>query len=110
MQFAPHTPDDLEAMLAAVGRTSLDELFAHIPPSLRPSGPLALPPGRSEDEVLRRLSELAARNDTDAVCFAGGGSYDHYVPAVVGAVVSRGELLTAYTPYQPEVSQGVLQA
>jgi glycine dehydrogenase subunit 1 len=110
VDFAPHTDVDLTEMLAAVGKPSLDALFDHIPPSLRLDRPLDLPPGRSEDEVLRRVAELAARNDTDAVCFAGGGAYDHYVPALVPALIGRGEFLTSYTPYQPEVSQGVLQA
>lgn len=110
MDFAPHTDADVEAMLGVVGRSSLDDLYAHIPPALRLDRPLDLPPGRSEDEVVRRLGQLAARNDTALTCFAGGGAYDHHVPAVVGAIVSRGEFLTAYTPYQPEVSQGVLQA
>ena len=110
MRFAPHTPDDIAAMLDVVGRPSLDALFAHIPPGLRLSRPLALDPGRSEDEVLRRSAELAGHNRTGAIPFAGGGAYDHVVPSIVGALVSRGELLTAYTPYQPEVSQGMLQA
>jgi glycine dehydrogenase subunit 1 len=96
-------------MLDVLGHEHLDDLFAHIPESLRPTAPLDLPPGRSEDEVVGALSRLAARNRTDVVCFAGGGAYDHYVPAVVDAVLQRGELLTSYTPYQPEVSQGVLQ-
>lgn len=96
-------------MLEVLGHEHLDDLFAHIPPQLGPSAPLDLPPGRSEDEVVGTLARLAARNRTDVVCFAGGGAYDHYVPAVVDAVLQRGELLTAYTPYQPEVSQGILQ-
>jgi len=97
-------------MLAVVGERDLDGLFAHIPHDLVLDQPLSLPAGLSEDEVLRRLAGMAAANRTEAVCFAGGGAYDHYVPAVVGALVTRGELLTAYTPYQPEVSQGILQA
>src|SRR5687768_8609764 len=97
-------------MLATVGHASLDDLFAHIPEGLRPKGEPHLPHALSEDETLRTLAGLAAQNHTDAVCFAGGGAYDHYVPAMVGAIISRGELLTAYTPYQPEVSQGMLQA
>jgi glycine dehydrogenase subunit 1 len=110
VEFAPHTAADVHAMLAAVGKSSLADLYAHIPASLRLDRDVDLPPGRSEDEVLRRLGHLAARNDVESVCFAGGGAYDHYVPSVVGALISRGELLTAYTPYQPEVSQGMLQA
>ncbi len=110
MDFAPHTPDDIDAMLAEIGASSLDDLFGHIPASLRLSRDLELPAGRTEDEVVRHMAALADRNDNSAVCFAGGGAYDHYVPAVVGALITRGELLTAYTPYQPEVSQGMLQA
>jgi glycine dehydrogenase subunit 1 len=110
VQFAPHTDHDVTHMLERIGVGSLDALFDHLPADLRPREPADLPPGRSEDEVLAHLADLAARNDTAAVCFAGGGAYDHYVPAVVGAVLSRGELLTAYTPYQPEMSQGMLQA
>ncbi|CAN5431517.1 aminomethyl-transferring glycine dehydrogenase subunit GcvPA [soil metagenome] len=110
MEFSPHTADDLEAMLAVVGVTDLDALFDHIPPTSRLGRPLDLAAGLTEDEVLGRMGRLAAANRTDAVCFAGGGAYDHVVPSVVGALVSRGELLTAYTPYQPEVSQGMLQA
>lgn len=110
MEFAPHTSEDVRAMLEAIGVDGLDALFAHIPPSLRVGGSLELPAGRSEDEVVGHLARLAAVNDTAAVCFAGGGAYDHAVPAVVPALVARGELLTAYTPYQPEVSQGMLQA
>jgi glycine dehydrogenase subunit 1 len=96
-------------MLGVLGHEHLDDLFHHIPGHLRPASPLDLPPGRSEDEVVGTMSRLAARNRTDLVCFAGGGAYDHYVPAVVDAVLQRGELLTSYTPYQPEVSQGILQ-
>jgi len=110
LRFAPHTPDDVEAMLGVVGRPSLAALFDHLPPGVLTDEGLDLPQGLSEDEVTRRLSAFAAANDTDAVCFAGGGAYDHFVPAVVPSLLSRGELLTAYTPYQPEVSQGMLQA
>jgi glycine dehydrogenase subunit 1 len=110
VEVSPHTADDLEAMLAAVGATGLDALFDHIPAAPRLDRPLELPTGLTEDEVLGRMSRLAAANSTAAVCFAGGGAYDHVVPAVDAALTSRGELLTAYTPYQPEVSQGMLQA
>ena len=110
MQFSPHTAADVEAMLSRIGKPGLDALFDHIPDALRLHGELDLPAGRSEDEVLRAIGGFAARNRTGAVCFAGGGAYDHAVPAVVGALVARGEFLTSYTPYQPEVSQGMLQA
>jgi glycine dehydrogenase subunit 1 len=110
VEFAPHTEADVERMLDLLGLDDLDGLFAHIPSDLRLRKPLDLQTGLSEDEVLRRMAAFAAANRTGAVCFAGGGAYDHYVPAVVGAIIQRGELLTAYTPYQPEVSQGMLQA
>jgi len=106
----PHTEEDLRAMLAAVGAAGLEDLFADVPPELRLRQPLAIPSSRSEAEVYRRLSALAAANRTDAVCFLGGGSYDHLIPATVGAVLGRSEFYTAYTPYQAEISQGVLQA
>lgn len=109
MQFVPHTAEDIARMLARLGLSSCDDLFAHIPESIRARA-ADLPPGLSEEEVVRRMDSLAARNNVDLTCFAGGGAYDHYVPAIVPALLSRGELYTSYTPYQPEVSQGVLQA
>jgi glycine dehydrogenase subunit 1 len=98
-------------MLAAVGVHSMDELFEQIPADVRRTEPLRLPAGLSEAGTLARLSELAQRNTpaTAMVSFLGAGVYDHYVPAVVDAVLSRSEFFTAYTPYQPERSQGVLQ-
>ncbi|MDQ4130179.1 MAG: glycine dehydrogenase, partial [Actinomycetota bacterium] len=109
MQFAPHTADDVARMLATLGLDSIEDLFAHIPASIRAGG-TDLPAGMSEEEVMRSMGAVAARNNTGLICFAGGGAYDHYVPALVPALLSRGELYTSYTPYQPEVSQGVLQA
>jgi glycine dehydrogenase subunit 1 len=106
----PHTEEDLRLMLRTVGLTGLEELFADVPQELRLQQPLAIPSARSEAEVYRRLSALAAANRTDALCFLGGGSYDHLIPAAVGAVLGRSEFYTAYTPYQPEIAQGVLQA
>ena len=99
-------------MLAAVNADSMEDLFADIPEEVRRRGPLALPHGLSEGETLGRLRELAERNTpaTRLVSFLGAGIYDHHVPAVVDAVVSRSEFFTAYTPYQPERSQGVLQS
>ncbi len=99
-------------MLAAIGVTSVEELFRDIPTGVRLGRELDLEPSLSEQELSRHLEELAARNvDTSKeLTFLGAGIYDHYVPAVVDTVLQRGELLTAYTPYQPEMSQGVLQA
>ncbi|MDQ3932560.1 MAG: aminomethyl-transferring glycine dehydrogenase subunit GcvPA [Actinomycetota bacterium] len=109
MRFTPHTADDIALMLTRLGVSSIDDLFAHIPESIR-AGVADLPSGLSEEEVVRHMGALAARNNSDLICFAGGGAYDHYVPAIVPALLSRGELYTSYTPYQPEVSQGALQA
>jgi glycine dehydrogenase subunit 1 len=112
MRFAPHTDDDVRSMLDAIGLDSLDGLFSQIPESVRPERDLDIPDGVSEMEILADLRSLAARNRhaDDLVCFAGGGAYDHYVPSVVWALAGRSELYTSYTPYQPELSQGVLQA
>jgi glycine dehydrogenase subunit 1 len=106
------TDADREAMLAAVGVSSVDELFRDIPESVRFRRELDLEPALSEPEIVAHLTELAERNvDTGReLSFLGAGIYDHYVPAVVDAILARGEFLTAYTPYQPEMSQGILQA
>jgi glycine dehydrogenase subunit 1 len=111
--FVPHTDAEIEAMLASLGLSSIDELFSTVPDALRLAGGLDLAPGLSEPEVLKRAGELAAANrpvGRELVCFAGGGAYDHEIPAVVGRVAFRSEFVTAYTPYQAEVAQGVLQA
>src|SRR5215469_3701344 len=99
-------------MLAAIGVDRLEDLFAEIPESLRLRRPLALDDGLSEQEVYGELRALAARNTSteDEVCFLGAGMYDHYVPALIDSIISRSEFLTPYTPYQPEISQGGLQA
>jgi glycine cleavage system P protein (glycine dehydrogenase) subunit 1 len=106
------TDQDREEMLAAIGVSSVDELFRDIPEGVRFDRELALDPPLTEQELTRHLEELAARNvdSSRELSFLGAGVYDHYVPAVVDTVLQRGELLTAYTPYQPEMSQGVLQA
>ncbi len=112
MRFAPHTDDDVSEMLARIGLERLDQLFDRIPPSVRLDRPLQMPDGVSEMEIVAEMAALAGRNRTtdDLVCFAGGGAYDHYVPSVVWALAGRSEFYTSYTPYQPELSQGVLQA
>jgi glycine dehydrogenase subunit 1 len=106
------TDRDREEMLAEIGVSSVDELFRDIPEGVRFDRELDLEPALTEQELSRHLEELAARNvdTTQELSFLGAGIYDHYVPAVVDAVLQRGEFLTAYTPYQPEMSQGVLQA
>jgi glycine dehydrogenase subunit 1 len=106
------TDGDRDAMLTAIGVASVDELFRDIPEGVRFGRALALEPALSEQEIVTHLTELAERNvdSGQEISFLGAGIYDHYVPAVVDAVLSRGEFLTAYTPYQPEMSQGVLQA
>jgi glycine dehydrogenase subunit 1 len=112
MRFAPHTDDDVREMLSACGLGSLDGLFDQIPVSVRLDRPLDIPEGVSEMEILADLRRLATRNRhaDDLVCFAGAGAYDHFVPSVVWALAGRSELYTSYTPYQPELSQGVLQS
>ncbi len=111
MPFIPNTEADRAAMLAAIGAKSVDELFADIPAGKRFPG-LGLPKGLSEMEVMREIESLAAKNVASSACawFLGAGAYNHFIPATVGALASRGEFLSAYTPYQPEVAQGTLQA
>ena len=106
------TDEDRRAMLAEIGIESVDELFADIPESLRVRSPLGLDAPRAEQEVFEELRELAGHNVSveQELSFLGCGMYDHYVPAVVDAITQRSEFLTPYTPYQPEVSQGTLQA
>ena len=111
MTYLALTDADREAMLEAIGVSSVDELFRDIPKSLRLDRPLDLEPALSEQELVEHLSALAAKNVSVSreLSFLGAGMYDHYVPALVDAMLARGEFLTAYTPYQPEMSQGVLQ-
>lgn len=109
MPFVPHTPDEVREMLATIGVNSIDDLFAEITEDMQPRS-FDLPEGLSEMEVLSRLEAMAAKNVTDRVSFLGAGFYDHYIPAAVDALTMRGEFYTAYTPYQPEASQGTLQA
>ncbi len=112
MSYVPNTPDDQQAMLKQIGAPSVEALFSQVPPELRLGRPLDIPPAMSEMELTAHLQRLAASNRPagDAVCFLGGGSCDHFIPAVVDTVAGRGEFYTAYTPYQAEASQGSLQA
>jgi glycine cleavage system P protein (glycine dehydrogenase) subunit 1 len=111
-RYTAATDADRAEMLGAIGASSIEDLFREIPRSLRLDRPLALGDGRSEQEVFDELRALAARNVSceDEVSFLGAGMYDHYVPALVDSITQRSEFLTPYTPYQPEISQGTLQA
>ena len=109
MSFVPHSDSDRAEMLTAAGISTLDELYSAIPSGLRLTSPLDLPTALSEWEAVRLLSSLAAENQP-LLSFAGAGIYDHHVPAAVDHLIRRSEFYTAYTPYQPEVSQGTLQA
>jgi len=111
--YMPHTPEEVEGMLSFLGLETIDQLFAHIPAAVRLSGGLDLPDGMSEPDVAAVFARFTGANQAKAsamTCFAGGGAYDHETPPVVKMLSGRSEFVTAYTPYQPEVAQGVLQA
>lgn len=112
MRYLPHTQDDITAMLDAIGAASLDDLFAAIPPECRRTTDLNLPPPATEWELNAHADALAGQNAVapEYQLFLGAGSYDHYIPASVSYLLGRSEFSTSYTPYQPEVSQGTLQA
>lgn len=106
--YLPHTPEDVRKMLKICGAGSVMDLYADIPSQLRLKEAYRLPASLSEPEVKEWFDSVAEKNNP-LVCFAGAGAYDHYTPAVINALTSRSEFLTAYTPYQPEISQGTLQ-
>ena len=112
MPYFLNTPDDQQAMLKSIGVASLEELFAMVPAELRFGRPFCMPAAMGEMELTAHVTQLSVRNTPagNAACFLGGGSYDHFIPAVVDFITSRSEFVTSYTPYQPEVSQGNLQA
>ncbi len=107
-RYLPHTEEDVQQMLATCGASSLDDLYADVPAELRLKKPYQLPKALSEPELDRLFADIAAQNK-EMTIFAGGGFYHHYTPAVIPSLLSRSEFLTAYTPYQPEISQGTLQ-
>ncbi len=111
-EYVLNTPADVAAMLARIGVSSVEDLFAPLPADVRLERPLNIPPALTEIELSEHIALLAKKNTSasDAVCFLGGGAYDHFVPSVVDAVAGRSEYYTAYTPYQAEASQGTLQA
>jgi len=108
MAFIPHTPADVEAMLAAIGVSSVEQLFDEIPAALRVKSLDGVPPALSEMQIGRLMSERASC-DGRPLCFIGAGAYEHHIPAAVWAITTRGEFYSAYTPYQAEASQGTLQ-
>lgn len=112
MAYIANTPDDVRVMLAAIGLDSLEQLFDMIPPEYRLDRPLAIPEALDELDLTRQVGSLLEKNAgaDRRPCFLGGGCYDHFIPAVVDSLASRGEFYTAYTPYQAEASQGTLQA
>ena len=107
-RFTPHTEEDIREMLEAIGVESLDDLFTDVSPKFE--GELDLPPVLSEYEALSDVNNLAAKNVAGLPIFLGAGTYDRITPSSIGPIISRGEFLTSYTPYQPEISQGTLQA
>ncbi|MDD3271378.1 MAG: aminomethyl-transferring glycine dehydrogenase subunit GcvPA [Syntrophomonadaceae bacterium] len=112
MKYTPNSPAVVEDMLRSAGFSSLDELFKDIPEAIKLKRKLNLGPGRGEIELTRELKGLAAKNLTieDYPCFLGAGAYDHYIPAAIDQLLLRSEFYTAYTPYQAEISQGILQS
>jgi glycine dehydrogenase subunit 1 len=110
MDYCPHTPDDIQQMQAAIGIAKLDELFVDIPQKLRLKSVLDIPAALSEQETIAVMSNIASKNKLPQFTLTGAGAYSHFIPAVVGHIVGRAEFYTAYTPYQAEISQGILQA
>jgi glycine dehydrogenase subunit 1 len=111
MRYIANTREEQRAMLGVVGTASIEELFQGVPAKARLGRPLALEPALAETALIRHMRDLAAQNaDADSyTCFLGAGSYDHYIPSPINHLISRGEFFTAYTPYQPEASQGTLR-
>lgn len=107
-KYIPHTQSDIDEMLKAIGATTVDDLYSDIPESMLFKGDYNLPESMSETEVRHFIGNLSHRNQVCSI-FAGAGAYNHYAPSVVGHIIERSEFLTAYTPYQPEISQGTLQ-
>ncbi|MBN2255972.1 MAG: aminomethyl-transferring glycine dehydrogenase subunit GcvPA [Deltaproteobacteria bacterium] len=110
MDYIPHTADDIREMLQVIGVESIDELFCDIPETYRLGSPLNVPEALSEQEISALINRIAGMNAVPPTTLTGAGAYSHYIPAVVGHIISRSEFYTAYTPYQAEISQGILQA
>lgn len=112
MNYVPNTTNQQEQILARIGLKSIEELFADIPESVRRKAPLKVRGGMSEQELVKHVKGIASRNKTleEYTCYLGAGAYEHYIPSYVDQLLLRSEFYTAYTPYQPEISQGTLQA
>src|SRR5262245_58257589 len=111
MRYISNTPAQQKEMLGVIGSASIEDLLVRIPAKARLSRPLSLPSAMAEIALVRHLRGMAARNASaeDFACFLGAGSYDHSIPSPINHLISRGEFFTAYTPYQPEASQGTLR-
>src|SRR5689334_12297523 len=112
MTYIPNTPEDQKAMLGTLALSSLDDLLTPVPEHVRLDSPLDLPPALAEPDLKRLMTNMAAKNNNldTTISFLGAGTYDHAIPSVVPHLQRRSEFVTSYTPYQPEVSQGMLQA
>ncbi len=110
MRYLPKSPAEREQMLAAIGAKSIDDLFSIVPAEYRLMRDLDVPPQQAESEIISYFKAAANKNATDYLSFLGAGAYQHYRPVIIDALVQRGEFLTSYTPYQPEITQGTLQA
>lgn len=111
-RYIPNTNDERQKMLKEIGYSSIEELFGDIPEEIRLDGDMAIPGPMSEMELLKHMRQLASSNKHtgEYICFLGAGAYDHYIPSAIDHIISRADFYTAYTPYQPEISQGTLQA
>src|SRR5688500_2409572 len=109
MRYIPNSPDERRSMLQDIGRNRIEDLFEQIPEKLRLTEPVGVGAPVSEPDLLAYFREMAARNATDYQSFLGAGAYSHFIPVIIDPLISRSEFFTAYTPYQPELSQGTLQ-
>src|SRR5215471_1202244 len=109
MRYIPNSPDERRAMLESIGCERIEELFEQIPEDLRLNQPLGIGPAISEPDLIARFREFGAQNAADYPSFLGAGAYSHFIPVIIDPLISRSEFFTAYTPYQPELSQGTLQ-
>ena len=110
MDFIPNTKKEQQEMLKAIGIEKINDLFKDVPESVHLKNLLNIPKAMSELELKRFMTDLSNKNKTDILSFQGAGAYNHFIPSVVNHMISRSEFYTAYTPYQPEISQGILQA